>query len=288
MRSDPARTARRALLGLVLVVCLAVAWSLLRPKPSPVAPRPAASPGAGTTVGDLQFLRFRDDNRKIDVKAKEAVQTGRRHDADARRRRLDAFRERGARGPADHSRGGVPVPARARPRRLQGQGPAADGRRLRARDRDPQVLGRQAARLHGRPAALQARRDVRNRHRARVPARRGAPVARERQGEDRGPAGRPGGHRVAVRDGLARGARLHLHRRGEGDAGGPRAPRQRPAAGHEPGHGRRRARHRHGQRGSRHRSRRRAARHRPRAARASGCGASGSRRSSAARACCSR
>ncbi|MFI4944047.1 MAG: LptA/OstA family protein [Burkholderiales bacterium] len=74
MRSDPARTARRALLGLVLVVCLAVAWSLLRPKPSPPPPtRPAPSPGAGTTVGDLQFLRYRDDNRKIDVKAKEAV-----------------------------------------------------------------------------------------------------------------------------------------------------------------------------------------------------------------------
>ena len=73
MRSDPARTARRALLGLVLVVCLAVAWSLLRPKPSPAPPRPAPSPGAGTTVGDLQFLRFRDDNRKIDVKAKDAV-----------------------------------------------------------------------------------------------------------------------------------------------------------------------------------------------------------------------
>ena len=199
-----------------------------------------------------------------------------------------SLRERGARGRAEHSRGGVPVPARARPRRLQGQGPAADGRRLRARDRDPQVLGRQAARLHGRPAALQARRDVRNRHRARVPARRGAPVPRERQGEDRGPAGRPGGHRVAVRDGLARGASLHLHRRGEGDAGGPRAPRQRPAAGHEPGAWTPSSAP--PPRATWISSPEPAPRcpARPRAARASGCGASGSRRSSAPRACCSR
>ena len=40
MRRDPARTARRALLGLVLVVCLAVAWNLLRPKPQEAPPRP--------------------------------------------------------------------------------------------------------------------------------------------------------------------------------------------------------------------------------------------------------
>jgi hypothetical protein len=73
MRRDPARTARRALLGLVLVVCLAVAWHLLRPKPPDAAPRPAPSPGAGTTVGELDFLRYKDDNRKIDVKAREMV-----------------------------------------------------------------------------------------------------------------------------------------------------------------------------------------------------------------------
>jgi len=73
MRSDPARTARRALLGLVLVVCLAVTWSLLRPRPSPAPPKPAPSPGAGTTVDNMEFLRFRDDNRRIEVKAREAV-----------------------------------------------------------------------------------------------------------------------------------------------------------------------------------------------------------------------
>jgi len=73
MRRDPARTARRALLGLVLVVCLAVAWNLLRPKPQEAPPRPAPSPGAGTTVGNLEFLRFKDDSRKIDVKAREMV-----------------------------------------------------------------------------------------------------------------------------------------------------------------------------------------------------------------------
>src|SRR5512145_3310929 len=73
MRSDPARTARRVLLGLVLAVSAAVAWNLLRPRPEVAPPRPAPSPGAGTTVGNLEFLRFKDDNRKIDVKAREMV-----------------------------------------------------------------------------------------------------------------------------------------------------------------------------------------------------------------------
>jgi lipopolysaccharide transport protein LptA len=73
MRPDPARTARRALLGVVLVVSLAVAWSLLRSKTVPPAPRPQAAPGAGTTLGDVSFMRFKDDRRGIEVKARQAV-----------------------------------------------------------------------------------------------------------------------------------------------------------------------------------------------------------------------
>ena len=72
------------------------------------------------------------------------------------------------------SRGRVPVPAGARARGIQGQRAAADRRRLRARHRHAQVLGRQGARFHARPAALQARGDVGNRDRARVPGRRRA------------------------------------------------------------------------------------------------------------------
>ncbi len=71
---DPAKAARLGLVGLVLVVSAAVAWSLLRPAPRSEAP--AAAPaviGTGTTVDDMAFLRFRDDSRKIEVKAREMV-----------------------------------------------------------------------------------------------------------------------------------------------------------------------------------------------------------------------
>ena len=68
----------------------------------------------------------------------------------------------------DHRRR-VPVPARARAGGLQGPGQAAHRRRLRARHRHAQVLGRQAARLHARPAALQEGDALGNRDRARVP-----------------------------------------------------------------------------------------------------------------------
>lgn len=71
---DPAKTARRGLLGLVLLVSALVAWNLLRPAPR--AADAVAAPavvGTGTTVGDMAFLRFRDDSRKIEVKAREMV-----------------------------------------------------------------------------------------------------------------------------------------------------------------------------------------------------------------------
>ncbi len=74
MKHDPARTARRALLGLVLLVSLAVAWSLLRPAAPASAPTtPPPVPGTGTTVGEMEFLRFRDDSRRIEVKARKMV-----------------------------------------------------------------------------------------------------------------------------------------------------------------------------------------------------------------------
>jgi lipopolysaccharide transport protein LptA len=63
---------RRGLLALVLVVSSAVGWNLLRPAPpaAPVASPPPAS-AAGTTVGEMSFLRFRDDSRRVQVKARE-------------------------------------------------------------------------------------------------------------------------------------------------------------------------------------------------------------------------
>jgi len=69
---DPARAARQGLLGLVLLVSAAVAWNLLRPAPKATAPAPSVAT-TGTTVGGMEFLRFRDDSRKIEVKAREMV-----------------------------------------------------------------------------------------------------------------------------------------------------------------------------------------------------------------------
>ena len=74
MRRDPARAVRQGLLALVVIVSASVAWSLLRPKPPGVEPAPSPPPvGTGTTVGELTFLRFKDESRRIEVKAKEMV-----------------------------------------------------------------------------------------------------------------------------------------------------------------------------------------------------------------------
>ncbi|HEY8233339.1 MAG TPA: LptA/OstA family protein [Vicinamibacteria bacterium] len=73
VRRDPARAVRQGLLALVALVSAAVAWSLLRPAPKPAAEAKAPPPGSGTTVGEMTFLRFRDDSRRIEVKAKEMV-----------------------------------------------------------------------------------------------------------------------------------------------------------------------------------------------------------------------
>jgi LPS export ABC transporter protein LptC/lipopolysaccharide transport protein LptA len=68
MRRDRARTARRALLAVLVVVSAAVAWSLRRPASVPPTPQGAPSPGQGTTVADGSFMRFREGDRKVEVK----------------------------------------------------------------------------------------------------------------------------------------------------------------------------------------------------------------------------
>jgi lipopolysaccharide export system protein LptA len=73
VRSDPAKAARQGLLGLVLLVSALVAWNLLRPAPKAATAAAPAVVSTGTTVGDMAFLRFRDDSRKIEVKAREMV-----------------------------------------------------------------------------------------------------------------------------------------------------------------------------------------------------------------------
>jgi lipopolysaccharide transport protein LptA/LPS export ABC transporter protein LptC len=75
MTRDVARTARLSLLALVVVVSLAVAWSLLRPATKTAEPTAAATPvpGTGTTVGGVSFLRFREASRKVELTAREMV-----------------------------------------------------------------------------------------------------------------------------------------------------------------------------------------------------------------------
>lgn len=61
------------MLALVVLVSALVAWSLRRPAPEPGASAPAAAQSAGTSVRDMTLLRFRDDSRRVEVKAKEML-----------------------------------------------------------------------------------------------------------------------------------------------------------------------------------------------------------------------
>lgn len=74
IRKDPARTARQALALVVLLVSLAVAWSLWRPQAGALpVPSPPVAAGAGTTVADMDFVRFKDASRRVEVRAREMV-----------------------------------------------------------------------------------------------------------------------------------------------------------------------------------------------------------------------
>ena len=81
MRQDRTRAARRVLLALLVVVSGAVAWSLRRPPPpaGPAGPRASPTPGQGTTVGEMDFLRFKEGAHQVEVKARAMV--GREGDA---------------------------------------------------------------------------------------------------------------------------------------------------------------------------------------------------------------
>ena len=81
MRRDRTRLARRLLLGLLVAVSGAVAWSLRRPPPEKAPPeaRGAPSPGQGTTVAEGSLLRFREGKQKVEVRWRSMV--GREGDA---------------------------------------------------------------------------------------------------------------------------------------------------------------------------------------------------------------
>jgi lipopolysaccharide transport protein LptA/LPS export ABC transporter protein LptC len=75
MTRDRTRLARRLLLGLLVVVTGAVAWSLRRPaaRPTPAEPVPAASPGRGTTVSNGALLRFSGGKEKVQIRFRTMV-----------------------------------------------------------------------------------------------------------------------------------------------------------------------------------------------------------------------
>lgn len=71
VRPPPTRLLRRGLLGVVIVVAGAVAFTLRR-TPAPAAD-PARGPSAvaeGTSIGDLSFFRFHGGEQKVQVKAR--------------------------------------------------------------------------------------------------------------------------------------------------------------------------------------------------------------------------
>ncbi len=71
MRSDRARLVRWVLLGVLVAVSAAVAWSLRRPEPRSGGKAEGAGPAAqGTSVRQLEFLRFLGGNQKIELRAR--------------------------------------------------------------------------------------------------------------------------------------------------------------------------------------------------------------------------
>jgi len=74
MRPAGTRILRRILLAVVVVVGVAVAWTLRRPTP-PDEPDASASgtPAEGTTIGDLAFFQFDEGEQRVQVKARAGV-----------------------------------------------------------------------------------------------------------------------------------------------------------------------------------------------------------------------
>jgi lipopolysaccharide transport protein LptA len=75
VRPPATRVLRRILLGVVVVVAVAVAWTFRRPSaPKPMGEPLAGAPGEGTTIGDMAFSRFEGGTEKLNVKARDSRQ----------------------------------------------------------------------------------------------------------------------------------------------------------------------------------------------------------------------
>jgi lipopolysaccharide export system protein LptA len=75
VRPPATRILRRILLGVVVVVAVAIAWTLRRPAaPKPLQDPLAGEPAEGTTIGDMAFSRFEGGALKLDLKARSSRQ----------------------------------------------------------------------------------------------------------------------------------------------------------------------------------------------------------------------
>lgn len=71
MRPPATRILRRILLGVVVLVAVAVGWTLRRPSPSDAPGSPASGPPAeGTRIGDLAFFQFNEGEERVQVRAR--------------------------------------------------------------------------------------------------------------------------------------------------------------------------------------------------------------------------
>ncbi|HXB53619.1 MAG TPA: LPS export ABC transporter periplasmic protein LptC [Vicinamibacteria bacterium] len=73
MTPDATRTLRRALLGLLVVVTAAVAWSLRRPPPPPPAAGPTGTQSSGASFGGLVYRSFQEGKENYVVRARASA-----------------------------------------------------------------------------------------------------------------------------------------------------------------------------------------------------------------------
>src|SRR5258708_11310527 len=67
------RTLRRALLGLLVVVTAAVAWSLRRPPPPPPATVATGTQSSGASFGELVYRSFQEGKENYVVRARASA-----------------------------------------------------------------------------------------------------------------------------------------------------------------------------------------------------------------------
>jgi LPS export ABC transporter protein LptC/lipopolysaccharide transport protein LptA len=81
MRPAATRVLRRILLGLVLLVVVAVAWSLRRPRTAGPSDPEGSEAAEGTTIENLAFDVFQEGERKVELKARAMTgeEGGRQH-----------------------------------------------------------------------------------------------------------------------------------------------------------------------------------------------------------------